>query len=93
MLQVSQTATATTKAYVPNYVFVIQLVDGRFVVGQGNNPAKRIASINSGHNPAIQGCLKVHGIIGVKEQNAERSFASVVSKFCESYGAENVIAV
>ena len=95
MLQ-TQTGIASkvkTQGYVPAYVFVIQLIDGRFVIGQAENPSKRIASINSGHNPAVPKTLQVHTIIGVKEQNGERSFASVVSKFCETYGEANVIAV
>ena len=89
----STTNTQVTKNYKPNYIFVLHLVDGRFVVGQGNNPSKRIASINSGMNPAITKSLQVYKIVGVKEQCEERTFAGVVKQFCEEYGQDNVIAV
>ena len=87
------TRTVEAKNYKPDFVFVIQLHDGRFVIGQGNNPAKRIASINSGLNPAIKGSLQVNRILNIKEQNEHRSFAGVVHQFCERYGEANVIAV
>ena len=97
-MQTAFTASATTqnvetKNYKPDFIFVIQLHDGRFVIGQGNNPAKRIASINSGLNPAIKGSLQVNRIVNIKEQNEDRSFAGVVTQFCNRYGQEKVIAV
>lgn len=95
MLQ-TQTTNASkvqSKKYVPSYIYVVQLIDGRFVVGQGENPSRRIASLNSGHNPAVPKTLQVHTIIGVKEQGEDRSYASVVSTFCNRYGQDNVIAV
>ena len=87
------TKTQVTKNYKPNYIFVLHLVDGRFVVGQGNNPSRRISSINSGMNPAIPKCLQIFKIVGIKPQEGERTFASVVKQFCEEYGQDNVIAV
>ena len=82
-----------TKKYKPNYVFVLHLIDGRFVVGQSDKPAKRISSINSGMNPAIPKCLQIFKIVGIKPQEGERTFASVVNQFCNEYGENNVIAV
>lgn len=77
----------------PDYIFVIQLHNGKFVVGQANNPAKRIASINSGYNQLVNGSLQVNCIVGIKEQNEDRSFAGVVRTFCERFGENSVIAV
>ena len=87
------TRTVEVKNYKPDFIFVLQLHSGQIVVGQANNPAKRVASINSGLNPLIKGSLQVNRIIGIKEQKGDRTFASVVSKFCERYGEANVIAV
>lgn len=89
----STTNIQVTKRYKPNYIFVLHLIDGRFVVGQSDNPAKRIATINSGMNPAITKSLQVYKIVGVKPQEGERTFASVVKQFCDEYGQDNVIAV
>lgn len=88
-----QTSTQVKESYVPDYVFVAQLHDGRYVIGQANNPAKRIASINSGHNPLIKASLQINRIIGVKPQDEQRTFAGVVQSFCDRYGSENVVAV
>ena len=89
----STTNTQVTKRYKPNYIFVLHLVDGRFVVGQSDKPAKRIATINSGMNPAIPKSLQIFKIVGIKPQEGERTFASVVKQFCEEYSEDNVIAV
>jgi hypothetical protein len=89
----TKTTTHEVKSYIPEYVFIVQLHDGRFVIGQGNNPAKRIASINSGYNKLISGCLQVNRIIGVKPINEDRSFVGTVNKFIESYGEDFVIAI
>ena len=87
------TKTVEVKKYQPDYIFVIQLHDGRFVVGQCSNPSRRIASINSGINQAVKGTLQVNRIIGIREQNEIRTFAGVVKTFCDQYGADKVIAV
>ena len=91
--QQSPTKTVGVKSYRPDYVFVIQLHSGVFVIGQAHNPAKRIASINSGLNPSIKGSLQVNRVIGVRPQNEERTFAGVVKTFCKQYGEDKVIAV
>ena len=88
-----QSTQAVKTTYVPDYIFVVQLHDGRYAIGQANNATKRIAAINSGHNPLIKGSLQIHRVVGVKEQNETRTFAGVVQRFCDKVGQENVIAV
>lgn len=90
--QIKSTVTQV-KDYKPDYIFVVQLHNGKFVVGQANNPTKRIASINSGYNKLVKGSLQVNRIIGIKEQNNERTFAGVVKTFCDRHGEDAVIAV
>ena len=91
--QQHSTAVATNKAYRPDYVFVVQLHDSRYVIGQANNPAKRIAAINSGLNPLVKGSLQINNVVGIKEQTEERSLISTVNKFVDTYGIDNVITV
>lgn len=91
--QTAEVKTTQRKDYRCDYIFVLQLHDGRIVVGQANNAGKRICSINSGYNAAIPQPLQVNRIIGVKEQNETRTFAGVVAKLCERYGQDKVIAV
>ncbi|WP_156957139.1 hypothetical protein [Synechococcus sp. KORDI-49] len=94
---VSATSSTThqrqEKKYTADYVFVVQLHDGRFCIGQANNPAKRIASINSGYNSAIPQSLQVNRVVGIKEQNEERNLISVVKRFAETYGDDAVLCV
>ena len=94
---VSATSSTThqqqTKKYTADYVFVVQLHDGRFCVGQANNPAKRIASINSGYNTAIPQPLQVNRIVGIKEQNDDRTLISVLNRFADTYGDDAVLCV
>ena len=92
---VSQTQTTTTeqKSYKADYLFVVQLHDGTYVIGAANNACKRISSINTGYNSAIPKANQVHKIVGIKEQNEERTLISVVKRFCETYGENNVIVV
>ena len=87
------TNTVEVKKYTKDYIFVVQLHNGTFVIGQAHNPSKRIAAINSGLNLLVKGTLQVNRIVGVKEQNESRTFAGVVNTFCQEYGNENVIAV
>ena len=91
--QHSTAVTTTTKTYKPDFVFVVQLHNGKFVIGQANNPAKRIAAINSGLNPLVKGSLQINNIVGIKEQTEERSLISTVNKFVDTYGLDNVITV
>ena len=91
--QHSTTVPNPTKTYKPDFVFVVQLHSGKFVIGQANNPAKRIAAINSGLNPLVKGSLQINNIVGIKEQNEERSLISTVKKYVDRFGVSNVIAV
>ena len=75
------------------YVFVLQLHNGKFVIGSATNAAKRVAAINSGMNPAITKTLQVNRIIGIRPCNETRSLPSVVAKYCQRFGENNVIAV
>lgn len=78
--------------YIPKYIFIVQLHSGEYVIGHSNNACRRIASLNSGCNPAVK-AMSINRVIGVKEQNEERTIAGVVSKFCETYGEHRVIAI
>ena len=89
----STTKQEQTKTYTADYLFVLQLHDGRFVVGQANNAGKRIAAINTGYHPDIPKSLQVNRIVGIKEQTGERTLISVVRKFAETYGDDAVIVV
>lgn len=101
LLTMHSTFTANTtrqtevefKDYKQEWIFVIQLIDGRWGIGQSGNPSKRIASINSGFNPMVPKPLSVHKIHGIKEQNESRTFAGVVAQFCKKYGEDKVIAL
>ena len=81
------------REYKPDWIFVVQFIDGKIGVGQSGNPSKRIASINSGFNPAVPTPLSVYKILGIKPQNEQRTFAGVVANFCSKVGEDNVIAL
>ena len=93
LTQQQQLKSPTAKSdYIPKWIFVLQLHDGRYVVGQASNAARRIATINSGCNAAVK-ANSVNRIIGIKEQNEDRTFIGVVKSFCERKGENNVITV
>ena len=75
------------------FVFVVQLKDGRYAVGSGTNPAKRIAALNSGLNQSLPKSLQVHRIVGIKPVNADRNEVIVFGKFEARYGQGKVLAV
>ena len=75
------------------FVFVVQLKDGRFCIGSATNPAKRIAALNTGHNPAVKKALQVARIVGIKELNDQRNEVTVFHKFEAKYGAGKVLSV
>jgi hypothetical protein len=91
--QATQQTTTTSKTYRPEYIFVVQLHDGTICVGQASNPSKRIAALNSGFSPAVPKPLMVNNIIGIKEQNEDRTYVSVVNKFIDKYGENRVLAI
>ena len=85
--------TQTEVSYVPKYVFVLQLHNGKHVIGHSDKPAKMIAAINSGLYPQVRDGLQINRIVGVKRQDATRTFAGTVSLFCEKFGESNIIVV
>ena len=96
MLSTNQSTTFQSDVKSPakeQHIFVLQLHDGKFVVGQASNPCKRIAAINSGLNMHIKKSLMVNRIVGIKERTKERTLEGVVYKYCTKYGADNVITV
>lgn len=86
-------AVVSTKTYRPDWIYICQLHDGRYAIGQASNPSKRISALNSACHPLVPKSLSVNRIIGIKEQNEERTFSGVVAKFCDRYGTENVLAL
>ncbi len=91
--QQTQTTTYIQKDYRPDFIFVLQTIEGKIIVGQANNVSKRVASINSGHNRLVPKPMSIHSIVGVKPQTEGRTFAGVVRKMISRYGEDNVIAV
>ena len=77
----------------PNFIFVLKLIDGKYVIGQASNPSRRIAAINSGHNRAIPKSLQVRAIVGIKRQTETRNLISVAKVFFDRKGIDNVITV
>lgn len=75
------------------FIFVVQLHDGRIVIGTAENAARRIAAINSGHNPAITKTLQINNIVGIKPITESRTLPGTVKYFCDKYGKERVICV
>ena len=92
----SSTLEQTTQSNVQvkeRFVFVVQLHDGRFVIGSATNPCRRITAINSGMNKAVPKTLQVNRIIGIRPMNADRTVISVFRKFEQQFGEGRVIAV
>ena len=87
------TSERTAKNYKAEWVFVLQLVSGVYVVGAATNPSRRIAAINTGYNKAIPDALSVYRIVGIKEQTEERTLISVTKQLCDRFGSDRVIAV
>jgi hypothetical protein len=87
------TLTSFEIAPVAQYIYALLLVDGRIVVGQHHNPAKKVQRINSGYCKQIPGALQVSRIIGIKEVNETRNLCSVVNQFCKDFGEERVLCL
>lgn len=85
--------STVAQSYQPKFIFVLELVDGRFAIGQANNACKRIAAINSGLNKAIPKALQVRSICCIMPQEDTHSFVGVVSEFVDKYGDDRVLAV
>ena len=93
------TASTTTRQYSAQpkqkqtFVFVLELHDGRFVIGQAANACRRISAFNSGLTPGFPKPLMVKRIVGVKDRTEDRCIISTYKRFADQYGADNVIAV
>lgn len=94
------TATASTqvknsqvKDYQPRYIFVVMLNSGVLVIGQANNPSKRICALNSGMNPLLPEPNSIFKIVGIKERTEERTLVSVVKRYYDNYGEKRVLCV
>ena len=85
--------TTAVKNYKAEWVYVVQLNDGRYVVGTATNPSRRICALNSGMNKAVPEPLSVYRIVGIKEQTEERSLISVTKQLCDRFGSDRVLAV
>jgi hypothetical protein len=86
-------STDSASASLSRYLFVLQLTDGRYLIGQATNPCKRIAAINSGCHPSLSKSLQVKRLLAVKPIDDERNLRSTVYKFCAAYGSDSVLAV
>ena len=91
--QSNSTANLNNNKYLAEFVWVVQLHDGRFVIGADNKPGKVIANLNTGFYSAIPKSLQVNKIIAIKDQNEQRRLMTVVAKFCSKYGEDNVIVI
>ena len=98
-MQTIQSATTkvnqatSAKNYKAEWVYVVQLNDGRYVVGTATNPSRRISSLNSGMNKAVPEPLSIYRIVGIQPQTEERTLISVTTKLCDRFGADRVVAV
>ena len=91
--QSNSTANLNNNKYLAEFVWVVQLHDGRFVIGADNKPGKVIANLNTGFYSAVPKSLQVNRIIAIKDQNEQRRLMTVVAKFCSKYGEDNVIVI
>ena len=91
--QTKERTATPAKSYKAEWVFVLQLNNGRYVVGTATNPSRRIAALNSGMNKAIPEPLSVYRIVGVKPQDEERTLISVTKKLYDRLGEDRVLAV
>jgi hypothetical protein len=71
----------------------LRLHDGRLAIGQASNVGRRIASINSGLHPSLPKSHMVKEVLGVKPITESRTYVSTVRHFCDTVGADNVVAV
>ena len=89
----SRTEATSKTNYKQEWLFVLQLNSGVYVVGAATNPSRRIAAINTGYNKAIPEALSVYRIVGIKEQTDERTLISVTKQLCDRFGSDRVITV
>ena len=75
------------------WIYAVQLNDGRIAIGQSTNAGKAIAWLNGGQNKLVPKAFQVYRILGVKEVSESRNLPSVVAKFCEEYGEDSVVCL
>ena len=88
-----QNTQSQEKRYTADFIFVVQLHNGTYVIGSDNNPSKKIAAINSGFYKAVPKSLQVNKIVGIKDLTGERTLMSVTKTFCDKYGDNRVVVV
>ena len=93
MLTASAPAFKKDQTTDQKFIFVLQIHDGRFLIGQATNPCKRIAALNSGCHPNLRKALQVKHVLAVKPMTENRNLCSTVYRFCEEYGPDSVLAV
>ena len=74
-------------------IFIVQLVDGRYVIGSARNASKRICALNSGLNPSVPKSLQIYRIIGIRDITEKRTLPSVVKRFCDKYGDNRIVVI
>ena len=74
-------------------IFVVQLIDGRYVIGSSDNAAKRIARLNSGMCKEIPEKHQIQRIVGIKEQKEGRTLISVTNNFIDKFGQSKVVVI
>jgi hypothetical protein len=75
------------------FTYVVQFNNGRYGVGTSNNPARTIASINSGKHELIKEKLSVNRVVGIKPQTSECNLITTVASLSKIAGDHNVMAL
>ena len=89
----NQNTLSCEKRYTADFIFVVQLHNGDYVISSANNPSKKIASLNTGFFKAVPKSLQVNRIVGIRDWTEGRTLMSVVKTFCEKYGDDRIIVV
>lgn len=91
--QVETTAQQEATNYLAEFIMVLQLHDGRFVISAHDKPYRLCAAINSGMTKEVPQALQVNRVVAVKEQNESRTLISTVRKFVDHYGEDKVLVI
>lgn len=92
-VETKPTPSPSTTAYVNDWIFAVQLLDGRVVLGLADNAAKRIATLNSGLTRAVPKKHQVFKVLGIKKQEDGRNLIGTYNKFLEQLGPEMVVVI
>tara|TARA_R110002012_G_scaffold13903_1_gene58687 strand:- start:457 stop:738 length:282 start_codon:yes stop_codon:yes gene_type:complete len=93
MLQTKTVDNVVRQSSTHKFVYVIQFNNGKYGCGSANNPARTIASINSGHHSLVKEKLSVFRIVGIKEITPDRNLITTVQSISARAGDNNVIAL